>query len=460
MKQFKIIFYYEWLHFKAEKSMLIFSMLLLLSGLYGIYSGKREMDQQRHKIAELDGLYRENIREMKEKYPDSADAGDIGYYHAAFSKNLPDACSALSVGQRDVNPAYLKIRLLAVQNQLYNSENTNPNKLATGSFDLAFVFVFILPLFIIALSFNMLSAEKEQGTLAILLSQPLKLSTLLLAKLLFRFTLIFVLTTTLSLIGIAWLQASMDLRLLIWILATTLYSSFWLACAFYMVVLQKSSAFNAISLLGVWLLLAIILPTLINVIGMINNPVTEGLELSLKQRQEVHAGWDKPKAETMQKFYALHPQFSDTTSVKGRFEWRWYYAFQELGDQSVATLYQNYRQKMEARQAFTTRWGGISPAAVLQGTFNALAATDLKQHLEFVNSTKDYHDKLKAFYYPFLFRFKKFAHSDFAKEPQHVFKASPDWTMALNGMLMLLIATATVAAFGSYAYLNHTKEIK
>ena len=39
--------------------------------------------------------------------------------------------------------------MLALQNQLYNSENTNPNQLAIGSFDLAFVFVFLLPLLII-----------------------------------------------------------------------------------------------------------------------------------------------------------------------------------------------------------------------------------------------------------------------------------------------------------------------
>src|SRR3546814_8041051 len=59
-------------------------------------------------------------------------------------------------------------------------------KLLSGQFDLAFVLVYMFPLFIFAISFNMLSVERDQGTLRMLLSQPLKLPHLVLAKTLVR----------------------------------------------------------------------------------------------------------------------------------------------------------------------------------------------------------------------------------------------------------------------------------
>lgn len=459
MKQIRILFYYEWLNFRAEKSLLLFTLLMLVCGFYGIFSGSAAMDTQRLKIENLNGLYSENIAEMKAKYPGNADAGDIGYYHSAFSKNHPDSWAALAVGQRDVNAAYLKIRLLAVQAQLYNSENTNPNKLAGGSFDLSFVFVFLLPLFIIAISFNILSTEKEKGTLRLLLAQPLSLSRVLLAKLLFRFTLILGLILSLSLIGILWSHAEPDQRILLWLLSVILYSLFWLGVVCCIAVFHKSSSFNAITLLGIWLLLTIIFPVLINVLAEVKKPVAEGLQLSLKQRDEVHAGWDRPKAETMKRFFVSYPQFSHTSTVEGKFKWKWYFAFQELGDQSVEQLYQDYMRKMMGRQDFSASLSVLSAPAVLQQILTGMAGTDLKQQLAFVDNTKVYHHRLKDFYYPFLYEDKAFTHADFDQEPQHSFRAKPDWQRVNWGLLILLISNVIVLSAALIIYQSAKRKI-
>lgn len=459
MKQIRILFYYEWLHFKAEKSLLIFTLLLLLCGFYGIFSGTKEIGKQMQKIEGLHAIYEENISELKTRYPDGADAGDIGYYHSAFAKNIPDSWAALAIGQRDVNPGYLKIRLLAVQNQLYNSENTNPDKLAAGSFDLSFVFIFLLPLFIIAISFNVLSAEKEKGTLSLLLSQPLSLITLFTAKLLFRFVLVLSLILVLTLAGLLWSQATPDQRVWLWLSAIILYSLFWLGVVFCIAALKKSSAFNAISLLGIWLIITIILPVTINVYAEVSRPVNEGLQLSLQQREEVHAGWDRPKEETMKRFFQHYPQFSNTSSVAGTFKWKWYFAFQELGDRSVEKLYHSYTSKLMARQDFSSALSRMSVSATMQEILNGIAGTNLQQHLAFIESTRAYHDKLKAFYYPFLYRDKPFMPLDFADEPQHVFMASPDWQKIDSGLRVLLISDLLIFVLALFIYRSSKTEL-
>jgi ABC-2 type transport system permease protein len=58
--------------------------------------------------------------------------------------------------------------------------------------------VFLFPLRILALSYNLLSAEREQGTLALVLSQPVRLSTVVLGKLVARFGLVVVLGAALT----------------------------------------------------------------------------------------------------------------------------------------------------------------------------------------------------------------------------------------------------------------------
>ena len=448
IRQLRTLIYFEWLTFKSEKSLLLFALVIFTAGLYGIFSGNEQINNQRQRIAELDGLYRANIEEMKAKYPDQADAGDIGYYHSVFAKNLPDNWAKLSVGQRDVSPPYLKIRLLAVQNQLYAAENTNPYKLSVGSFDLSFVFVFLLPLFIVSVSFNVLSQEKEQGTLALLLSFPLKRSTFLLAKFIFRFLLVISIVVTLSVTGWLWSGANVDARAANWLLLVVLYALFWFAITFCIISLKRNSAFNAVSLLGVWLLLVIIIPVLVNTVSEIKIPVDEGLKLSLMQRQEVHAGWDKPRAETMQRFFNRYPQYRVTASVEGAFKWKWYYAFQELGDASVETLFQTYIKKLRARARLAGTLNMLSPAAKLQQAMNGISATTYHAQLNFMLATKHYHQELKAFYYPFLFNDKPFMHADFGKEPQFSYSAKPDWQQVHQSAWAIAISTLLAALLG------------
>ena len=63
---------------------------------------------------------------------------------------------------------------------------TSPRKLLVGHFDLLFVMVYGYPLLIIALTYNLLATEREEGTLALVLAQPIRLRTLVAAKIALR----------------------------------------------------------------------------------------------------------------------------------------------------------------------------------------------------------------------------------------------------------------------------------
>ncbi|TXK33301.1 DUF3526 domain-containing protein [Pontibacter qinzhouensis] len=448
MRIFRILLTYEWLNFRKDRGLQLLTVLTLVAGLYGIYYGTTEVERQRNNIEALDLLTEQNVEEMKEKFPGEADAGDIGYYHSTFAVHHPDSWAGLSLGQRDVNPFYIKLRLLNLQSQLYDTENVNPLKVLAGNFDLAFVLVYLFPLLIIALSFNILSVEKEQGTLPLLLSQPVSLPLMVGAKLSFRLLLVLGLALLLSVVAMVWARVSPDARVTLWLAVVVLYCLFWFGVAFLVAALQKNSAFNAISLLGIWLLLAIVIPALLNVYVSVKQPVPQALALTIKQREVVHGGWDKPKQETLQQFFARYPQYTDTTEIKERFVWRWYYAFHQLGDMAVEDLASDYLHSLQARYDMVQQLNVLSVPVNVQGIFNAVAASDLPAHLGFLQSATDYHTSLREFYYPFLFNQVPFTHADFAVEPRHSFTASPDYGVGLNGIFKLGISVLLVYVVG------------
>jgi ABC-2 type transport system permease protein len=448
MNIFRILLRYEWLHFKASRGLVLLTGLLLAVGFYGIYYGTTEVARQRAHLAELPRLAARNVAELKTKFPGPADAGEIGYYHTTFAVHHPTAWAGLALGQRDVNPYYLKLRLLGLQGQLYASENVNPTKVLTGNFDLAFVLVYLVPLLIIALGFNILSSEREQGILPLLLAQPVRAGQLVAAKLTFQLGLVLGLVGLLSVVGAAWARVPLDGRLALWLGLTGLYCVFWLGVVLLVAAGQRSSSFNAVALLGVWLGLLVLVPSLLQVYVAAARPVAQGLALTVQQREAIHGGWDRPKAETMTRFYGDYPQYRDTAAIRERFAWRWYYAFQYLGDKSAAPLAAAYATGLRQRAELAGRLAWLSPAVALQASLSALAGTDLPAHLAFQQSATRYHSALRAFYYPFLFRQIPFTHADYAREPRHTFTSPPDLGTARRSLWQLLAALGVVGALG------------
>lgn len=449
MRLFWILFSYEWRHFRAAKGLVLMCGLLLATGLYGIYYGTTEMARQRQHLAALPELTRRNVAELKVKFPGPADAGEIGYYHTTFAVHHPDPWAALSLGLRDVNPSYVKLRLLGLQNQLYATDNTNPMKVLSGNFDLAFVLVYLFPLLIIALSFNLLSSEREEGILVLLLAQPVRPAVVVGAKLAFRLALVLGLALLLSAVGMAWAGVPLDGRVATWLALTVLYCLFWLGAALVVTALQRPSAVNAVALLGVWLLLVVLVPSLLNLGVAAARPVPQGIELTIRQREEIHAGWDRPKVQTMNRFFALYPQWRDTATIRERFAWRWYYAFQHLGDLAVAPQAAAYAHGLQQRYNLVEQLNILSPAINMQSSLNALAGSDLPTHLAFQRSATRYHDSLRTFYYPFLFQKVGFTHADYTREPTHTFTSPPELATARYDLLKLLLSVAAVFGLGA-----------
>jgi len=121
------------------------------------------------------------------------------------------------------------------------------------------------------------------------------------------------------------------------------------------------------------------------------------------QRETVNDAWDLPKAETMTRFFSDYPEYVDYAPVSSSFEWPWYYAFQNNGDTAAKGVSEAYREGRLERERFASWLSFVSPPAKLQRAMQSLAKTDKYATIAYEDRVREFHEKLRAFYYPKFF---------------------------------------------------------
>src|SRR5665213_3551672 len=119
-----------------------------------------------------------------------------------YATKPPGVATAIAIGQSDLLSSYVKVQWRPMFRQSNAGEIQNPETLATGVFDLSFVLIYLYPLLIIALSFNVLSSERESGTEVLLLSQPVTVSKFVFGKVALRGSIVIGLAVIVSTCGV------------------------------------------------------------------------------------------------------------------------------------------------------------------------------------------------------------------------------------------------------------------
>ena len=375
-----------------------------------------------------------------------ADVGLIFYSLALPTVREPSPWAAVSTGLRDVYPSSQPLRLLGLVPQLHQLELDNPVRQLTGSFDLAFVLAFLLPLLIIGLGHDALSGDEDLGTASLVRAQPAPVSRLVLLRLGLRAAVVAVLALVLLGAAVVWTGSPLDGRVLYAALLILGTVALWFLGVLWVASLRRSSAFTALALVGLWLGSAVLVPALLNLGLSLGFPVPGGIELTLIQRQEMNAGWDKPKRATMAPFFERRPEWASASVPEDRFSWPWYFAMHEVGDASVEDALRTYRERLQQRNAWAERVALALPPVNVQLLFNRLAGTDLGAQLAYRDSIIAYHEQLKQHFYPAIFQGARLASLDFAAIPRHHFRPpEPRLFPGLAGLGLTLLVLAALA---------------
>ena len=105
----------------------------------------------------------------------------------------------------------------------------------------------------------------------------------------------------------------------------------------------------------------------------------------------------------MDAFVDSHPEWAEHAAVGDGFDWKWYYAFQQLGDESVAGLSTALREGVRKRDDVMRKVAWISPPLLVDRVFARAARTDIAAFQRYDACARDFHEELRRAHYPMLF---------------------------------------------------------
>ncbi len=289
----------------------------------------------------------------------------------------PQPNNRLSVGARDIQPDAWELRILN-KFPRGDAEFENPANLSFGTFDLAFVVAFLLPLLVIALSFDLISAERELGTLPLLRSQPVVGARLFFAKALTRFTLLalinlLVLVPFLIWSGIApW--SGVGLATILLVLGSLLL---WFLIALGINLQGGNSAANALKCIGAWVVVCLLLPSVVNTLTEKLSPVpSRSAYINTERAMEIQL--EQGREDKLTSFYRTHPNYRQADEEEAGYRYRYGVEFalntqEEAFRDSVNSIFE---QRVAAQARLSKRLLWLSPTLSIYAQLSALAGTD------------------------------------------------------------------------------------
>lgn len=423
-------------------------LLLFGTGLLSLWIGFQFQQRLKSNVEESALHQQESLIRLSNTFQD-----DLGYmlYYAKFSLfNELEALSGLVIGQRDINPSLKSFTIRGLEAQKYDAELKNPVNALLGNLDYAFVLIYLFPLLIIALCFNIITEEKETGTWSIIAVQEKRTFTYLGLQYGIRYCIVMIVLALLFLVATPLFNISPDSRLLNLVWLSSLYVLVWFSICIWVTSINKSSSQHAIFLLCLWLGLLVLLPTAMNNYISYKYPIQEAFVTTLTQRKAYHEKWDSSKELTMEKFYSHYPQFKEFKISGDDFSWLLYYAMQQVGDDEALTASKKFKEKLNVRNNASRLLSQFIPSIYTQLQLEELAGTGLDNQLDFLNHCNQFHEKLRLFFYPKIFGQVPSTHIDWNTFSIKHHKGENSQYEVISGIPLIMV----ICLFGFLGYYN------
>jgi ABC-2 type transport system permease protein len=392
----------EWRFMLRERAMRLWLWVALAASVIGVLAGSIEVTAQRTTI---ERLLTADRADRAAQLAQQSDWGSAAYYASHLTYDPPSALAFAALGERDTMPWKHRIRMLALEGQIHEADVANPELALVGRFDLAFVAAFLLPLLVIVALHDLRARERQAGRFELLMS--LSDDRLWALRSGLRGMAIGVCVLLPGLVG-GVLGGAPWAALGVLAAVVLLHAAFWSAVCVVAATAARSAAVVLTALIALWWSTAVLLPAVAGAAIERAVPLPAGGEIVLLQRETVNDGWDLPKETTMTAFVTAYPQWAGHTAVARPFEWKWYYAFQEIGDLRAAPLSETRRRGIAERHRLAGRWAWASPPALVERALQRVAGTDVDASQRYLGRVRDFHASLREFHYPKLFRDEPF----------------------------------------------------
>lgn len=357
-----------------------------------------------------------------------------------FAVLPPGSMALVSMGQADAYPFNAEVFALGDHTTLFKrvwADIGSPTVRAAGRFDLAFVIVFILPLVILAASYDLWSRERERGVAAMVLSQPVALGSLIAVKALARGFVVLVPAMVIILAVAAWAGARELSGLTALALTVLAYGAFWLVVAIIINLLTRRSTEAAIAAGAVWLLVVVMLPSMTLATIDLFRPAPSEMRFATELKAR------KAEITERQRLYReANPTPPRTPSPRIPDRLRDLYADRVALDSEIAPMIAAHQHAKDIRRQTLDAVRFFLPSVAVQDALDRIAGSDADRALAFENQVRAAQLELRRLYKSHLDRDALVTPAEYDNAPRFHFHETGDAFQAgvLADLAALIVA--------------------
>jgi ABC-2 type transport system permease protein len=445
---------YEWISIVRDRWVAVLFIIFFGITLFAVRNGFQKVQERREAIEKI----KTTAEDVEKKYVHDMDSISRGLkpspqpwldpralsvYGQRAGRIIamdPQPLALMATGQSDLYTHTVKPKLYGEANALGFSELSNPVQLMFGSFDLAFVCIYLLPLLVLAFSYNLLSADQESGVLRLTVSQPISLYSWLFSKLLVRFAALALIISFSIVTSLLMFKTNLDTAVLKLLLLVLAYTFFWFVVAFLVNLFGASSGTNAIALVSIWVVLVLLVPSFISQSANTLYPIPSRINM-IHEYRVAEAESDKKAGELLDGYLREHPELASKDSTqKNQYDfWLTYFASVEVIQASVKPVVSAYDLALEEQQKWVNQWRVLSPAILLQNSLNELAGTSTAHYQDFRKQVIAFSASWRNYFIPRMFNNENMKPEDVSTLPQHKYSTSQVSTSYGKDLAALLV---------------------
>lgn len=362
---------------------------------------------------------------------------------APFRMTLaPGAMAPLSIGQAEAYP--YAARMIPLENitmfDTFKLDVDNPAVRAAGRFDLAFVIVFVLPLVLLAASFDLWSRDRERGVSAMVLSQPAAPLALLGGKAVAKAIAVLAPATIIVLAALIAVGARSPSGLVATALVVTAYGLFWIALAVVINIFARRSTEAALAAGAAWLVIVVLAPALALAAANVLAPPPSELQFSVDYTQQSRA----IRKEQRLAREALGPEVIADPAPKIPDRIRRFFVERTVEDARLAPLIDRQLAARAQRRAVLDGLRLFLPAVATQDALDRIAGSDADRAVSFQSQSMAFMAVTKAWLRQRLDRDLPMRMEDYAHVPRFQFQEPTGEAFQAGVVLDLAVLIAAI----------------
>jgi len=387
------IFYNEWKGLLRNRLFVFISWFFILSLILVTFFGTIQNNRQIQSQKDAHSHIRSQWDEMSPSNPHSA--AHFGTY--AFKSN--SILSNLDDGINSVTGVVLRLEGHKQHDVAFSEASQSLVISKFGKFKVSLLFQFIIPLFLLFLSFNLYTSEISSRRIKLIIVQGNSLTSVVFAKIfaLLSLAMILLIATILIQLIFNFRQIEFDhiIRLSIFFFSYLIYYFVIISFTVFVSLITKNST-SALSLtIIIWLLWTVFLPKTIGNLTENLSPLVSRFEIKEKMNADRaegidgHNPFDQRKTKLEEEVLTKY-NVDSISQLPINFSGLLMQADEDYGNKVWDKHYGELYSKLEIQKKYYQLSGFINPFASLQSLSMAASGTDLIHHLVFLNEAEKY----------------------------------------------------------------------